>query len=60
MGAALSESLKTGGDRAAGHVPGDPSCCPTVGRAAHINVSFIPVSKAFIFWQNKESPCKNN
>lgn len=59
MGSALSESLKTGGDRAAGHVPRDPSYCPRVGTAACINSS-IPLSRAFIFWQNKESSCKNN
>lgn len=35
-------------------------CCPRVGTAACVNAFSTPVSRAFIFWQNKESSCKNN
>lgn len=37
-----------------------PPCCPWVWRPAHMNVFSIPVSRAFIFWQNKESSRQNN
>lgn len=60
VGAALPKSLTSGGDRAAGHVPTDWSCSLRVPIAARLNSLSTPVSRAFIFWQNKESPCKNN
>ena len=58
MGAALSEPLKTREDRAAGHVRGHPSCCPKVGRPAHINPFSIPVSQHLYFGRIKNLHAK--